>query len=127
MGSWRRKGLNTKSEDCFFSSRIRHTRYWRDWSSDVCSSDLGWFPKQRVSLPDAIKAYTLGAAFAGHFEKTQGSFEPGKVADLIILSQDLFKIEPTDIAKADVLLTMVGGKVVYQSPAWNSAPATGAK
>src|SRR5947209_906815 len=40
MGSWRRKGLNTKSEDCFFSSRIRHTRYWRDWSSDVCSSDL---------------------------------------------------------------------------------------
>jgi len=87
----------------------------------------GWFPKQRVSLPDAIKAYTLGAAFAGHFEKTEGSLEPGKVADLIILSQDLFKIEPTDIAKADVLLTMVGGKVVYQSPAWNSAPATGAK
>src|SRR5947209_15399295 len=40
MGSWRRKGLNTKSEDCFFASRIRHTRYWRDWSSDVCSSDL---------------------------------------------------------------------------------------
>jgi predicted amidohydrolase YtcJ len=81
----------------------------------------GWFPKQRVSLPDAIKAYTLGAAFAGHLEKTEGSLEPGKVADLIILSQDLFKIEPTDIVKTEVMLTMVGGKVVYQSPNWTSA------
>lgn len=81
----------------------------------------GWFPKQRISLPDAIKAYTLGAAFAGHFEKTEGSLEPGKVADLLILSQDLFKIEPTEIVKTDVMLTMVGGKIVYQSPTWSNA------
>lgn len=80
----------------------------------------GWYPKQRISLPDAIKAYTLGAAFAGHFEKTEGSLEAGKVADLIILSQDLFKIEPTDVVKTEVMLTMVGGKVVYQSPAWTN-------
>lgn len=81
----------------------------------------GWFPKQRIALPDAIKAYTLGAAFAGHFEKTEGSLEAGKVADLIILSQDLFKIEPTDIVKTEVMLTMVGGTIVYQSPTWVSA------
>jgi predicted amidohydrolase YtcJ len=83
----------------------------------------GWLSKERISLDDAIKGYTLGAAFAGHREKTEGSLEPGKVADLIVLSQDLFKIEPSGIAKTEVLLTMVGGKVVYQSSAW---PATSA-
>ena len=88
----------------------------------------GWIPKERISLADAIKGYTLGAAFAGHREKTEGSLEPGKLADLIVLSQDLFKIEPTDIGKTEVLLTMVGGKVVYQSPKWPAtSAATGAK
>lgn len=81
----------------------------------------GFIPKERVSLGDAIRGYTLGAAIAGHREKNEGSLEPGKVADLIIVSQDLFKIEPTDIAKTQVLLTMVGGKVVYESPEWKSA------
>ena len=88
----------------------------------------GWIPKERISLADAIKGYTLGAAFAGHREKTEGSLEPGKLADLIVLSQDLFKIEPTDIGKTEVLLTMVGGKVVYQAPRWTAtSAATGAK
>ncbi len=80
----------------------------------------GFVPHERISLESAIKGYTLGAAFAGRREKTEGSIEPGKVADLIVLSQDLFKIEPNQIAKTEVLLTMVGGKVVYQSPTWES-------
>jgi hypothetical protein len=80
----------------------------------------GFVPKERISLEDAIKAYTLGAAFAGHREKTEGSLEPGKLADLIVIQQDLFKIEPSEIAKTEVLLTMVGGKVVYQSSHWTS-------
>lgn len=83
----------------------------------------GFVPKERISLQDTIKAYTLGAAFAGRREKSEGSLEPGKLADLIVLSQDLFKIEPSDIAKTEVLLTMVGGKVVYQAP---TRPATSA-
>jgi predicted amidohydrolase YtcJ len=83
----------------------------------------GWLPKERVSLDDAIEAYTLGAAFAGHREKTEGSLEPGKSADLIVLAQDLFKIEPTEIAKTAVLLTMVAGKVVYESPAGSATSA----
>src|SRR2546427_8500792 len=88
----------------------------------------GWIPKERISLADAIKGYTLGAAFAGNREKTEGSLEPGKLADLIVLSQDLFKIEPTDIGKTEVLLTMVGGKVVYHAPRWTeTSAATGAK
>ena len=80
----------------------------------------GWQPQERLSLADTIKAYTLGAAVAGRREKTEGSLESGKLADLIVLSQDLFKVESSEIAKTDVMLTMVGGKVVYQSPAWAS-------
>jgi predicted amidohydrolase YtcJ len=76
----------------------------------------GFVPHERISLEDTIKAYTLGAAFGGRREKTEGSLEPGKLADLIVLSQDLFKVEPGEIAKTEVLLTMVGGKVVYESP-----------
>ena len=87
----------------------------------------GWIPKERIPLADAIRAYTLGAAFAGHREKTEGSLEPGKLADLIVLSQDLFQIEPTEIGKTEVLLTMVGGKVVHQSATWPAASKTDAK
>ena len=81
----------------------------------------GFVPHERISLEDAIKAYTLSAAFAGHREKTEGSIEPGKLADLIVLGQDLFKIEPNQIAGTEVLLTIVGGKIVYQAPKWPAA------
>jgi predicted amidohydrolase YtcJ len=83
----------------------------------------GFVPQERISLEDAIKAYTLSAAFAGHREKTEGSIEPGKLADLIVLGQDLFKIDPKLIAGTEVLLTMVGGKIVYQAPAWPASAA----
>jgi predicted amidohydrolase YtcJ len=75
----------------------------------------GWIPQMRIGLKEAIEGYTLGAAFAGHLEKTEGSLEPGKLADLIIVSQDLFHIEPNKIGQTEVLLTIVGGKVVYES------------
>ncbi len=81
----------------------------------------GFVPTERISLEDTIKAYTLGAAFAGRREKTEGSLEPGKLADLIVIDRDLFKIEPSEIAKTQVLLTVVGGRVVYQSPEWTSS------
>jgi predicted amidohydrolase YtcJ len=71
-----------------------------------------------LSLEAAIRGYTLGAAFAGRREKTEGSLEPGKLADFILLDRDLFKIEPSEIGKTEVLITVVGGKIVYQSPNW---------
>jgi predicted amidohydrolase YtcJ len=80
----------------------------------------GFVPKERISLEEAIRGYTLGAAIAGHREQAEGSLEPGKLADLIILSQDLFKTDPSKVAQTEVLLTMVGGKVVYQSQEWNA-------
>jgi predicted amidohydrolase YtcJ len=75
----------------------------------------GWIPWERLSIEDAIKGYTINAAYAGHREKSEGSLEPGKIADLIVVSQDLFKVDPARIRDTEVLLTMVGGKVVYRS------------
>jgi len=91
------------------------TRQTRDGKPDA-----GFVPEQRLSLEDAIKGYTLGAAVAGRREQTEGSLEAGKLADLIILSEDLFKMKPVDISKEEVLATLVGGKVVYESPKWKS-------
>ncbi len=84
----------------------------------------GFLPQQRLSLEDTIHAYTLGAAIAGRNEAAEGSLETGKLADLIVISQDLFQIEPTQISKTEVLLTMVDGKVVYESPNWMTAAST---
>ena len=75
----------------------------------------GWIPGERVSLEQAIAGYTLSAAFSAHREASEGSLEAGKLADLIVLDQDLFKIAPSAIHQTKVLLTVVGGKVVYQS------------
>ncbi|HSU87787.1 MAG TPA: amidohydrolase family protein, partial [Terriglobia bacterium] len=75
----------------------------------------GFVPSQRLSVAEAIRGYTLGAAFAGFREETEGSLEPGKLADLIILSQNLFQIDPHTIDKTKVLTTVVGGRVVFQS------------
>jgi predicted amidohydrolase YtcJ len=74
----------------------------------------GWIPSERIGLADAIKGYTLNAAFAGHRENTEGSLEPGKVADLIIISQNVFEVDPHRLVDTKVTLTMVGGRVVYE-------------
>lgn len=87
--------------------------------------EYGFVPQQRLSLEDTLRAYTLGAAFAGHREKTEGSIESAKLADMIVLDRNLFSIEPTEIGKTEVLLTMVGGKVVYESPNWKTPSASG--
>ncbi|HKF25424.1 MAG TPA: amidohydrolase family protein, partial [Candidatus Acidoferrum sp.] len=75
----------------------------------------GFVPSERLSLADAIRGYTLEAAYAGFREKTEGSIEPGKLADLIVLSQNLFEIAPSAIHQTKVLTTIVGGRVVFQA------------
>lgn len=77
--------------------------------------ESGFLPEQRLSVAEAIEAYTLGAAFAGRREKIEGSIEPGKLADLIVVSQNVFEIDPHKIGETQVVLTMVGGRVVYQA------------
>ena len=77
----------------------------------------GFVPSQRLTVAQAVEGYTLGAAFAGRREKTEGSLEKGKLADLIIVSQNIFEIDPHKLSETKVRTTIVGGKVVYQSDA----------
>jgi predicted amidohydrolase YtcJ len=76
----------------------------------------GWRPEQRVSIEQAVHAYTVGAAFAAGREASLGSIEPGKHADLTILHQDIFAIEPHEIRDVKVRATMVGGAFAYGEP-----------
>ena len=87
----------------------------------------GWHPNERLTLEQAIHGYTMGGAFAARREKTEGSIEVGKLADVIIISQDLFKIAPNQIGNTKVMMTLVGGKVVYQDSAWGGEQPAGAK
>jgi hypothetical protein len=75
----------------------------------------GWFPEQKLTLKEAIEAYTLGSAYAEFGEKTKGSLTPGKLADVVILDADLFSIAPEKIKDATVRYTVVGGKIVYEA------------
>lgn len=75
----------------------------------------GWNPKECITLAQSVEGYTLGAAYAGRREKTEGSLDVGKLADLIIVSQDLFHTDPHSVGKTEVLVTVVDGNVVYES------------
>jgi hypothetical protein len=73
----------------------------------------GWYPEERLSVDEAIHAYTLGAAYAAGEEADKGSIACGKLADLVVLSEDITAIPPEEIPGAKAVLTLVGGKVVY--------------
>jgi predicted amidohydrolase YtcJ len=75
----------------------------------------GWVPEQKITVEQALIAYTRDAAFASFDEKIKGTLESGKLADFVVFSQDLFKTEPTKIKDVKVLQTYVGGKKVFDS------------
>jgi predicted amidohydrolase YtcJ len=72
----------------------------------------GWVPEQKISVEEALRAYTSSCAYAEFAENDKGTLEAGKLADLVVLSQDLFKINPHDIEKTTVIYTIVGGRMV---------------
>ena len=75
----------------------------------------GWFPNERITIEEAIKAYTYGTAYANFEEKTKGSISVGKVADVTVLSKNLLKVEPKEFLTTNVIYTIVDGKIVYAS------------
>jgi len=74
----------------------------------------GWHPELAVSLENALRHYTIDGAYASFEEAEKGSIAVGKRADLVVLSEDLFKAPPEAILKTKVLLTVMDGKVVYR-------------
>jgi predicted amidohydrolase YtcJ len=75
----------------------------------------GWFPEQKLTVAEAVEAYTMGSAYAEFQEHEKGSITPAKLADMVLLSDDIFSIDPAKIRDVTVLKTIVGGKVVWDS------------
>lgn len=83
--------------------------------SDGSPGPEGWIPGQRLTVAEAVRAYTLGAARASGEGQLKGSLVPGKLADLVVLSHDIFEIDPIEILETRVETTILGGRVVYEN------------
>lgn len=77
-------------------------------------SGEGWHPEQALSREQALKMFTIWAAYAAFEEKLKGSIEPGKLADLTVLSADIMKIPEPEILRTHCVMTVIGGEVAYQ-------------
>src|SRR5580658_482766 len=77
----------------------------------------GWFPEQKLTIKEAIEAYTMGSAYAEFQESEKGSITPGKLADMVLLSDDVLSIDPVKIRDVKVFKTWVGGKLTYDNGA----------
>ena len=78
------------------------------------SNPEGWFPEERITMAEALRAYTYGAAYAMHAEDRIGTLACGKQADICVLDRNLFTCEPAEVLEATAALTMIAGKVVYE-------------
>jgi predicted amidohydrolase YtcJ len=74
----------------------------------------GWVPSQKIRVEEALRAYTVDAAYAGFDESNRGSLERGKLADLVLIDRDLTRIAPETIRDAKVVMTIVGGRIVHE-------------
>lgn len=73
----------------------------------------GWVPEQKIAVEEAVRAYTASCAYAEFAERDKGILEAGKLADVVVLSRDIFRMNPDDIPKTSVAYTIVGGRIVY--------------
>lgn len=96
--------------------RIEHAQVVRDADKKRFQPAGGWFPEERITMAEAIEYYTLGSAYAEFAEARKGTLAEGKLADLVILSRDLFTITPREILDTKPVLTMVGGRIMYERP-----------
>lgn len=75
----------------------------------------GWIPEQKISVVEAVKGFTWGSAYGEFQEGVKGTIEVGKLADFVLLSDDIFLIDPVNIRNVKVLMTIVNGSVVYEA------------
>ena len=86
----------------------------------VTSKDLkgeprgGWMPEQRLTVEEAIYGFTMGGAYASFEEDIKGSIEEGKLADMVVLSKDIFEIPMDEIKDVEVEMTVFNGEIVYK-------------
>jgi predicted amidohydrolase YtcJ len=77
----------------------------------------GWVPSQKISVEEALRAYTIDAAYAAFDESRLGTIEPGKLADFVVLERNLFDIPSEELNTVPIATTIVGGRVVYRKSA----------
>ncbi len=77
----------------------------------------GWIPDQKITVEEAVRAYTIGSAYAEFQDQIKGTLTPGKLADLVMLDRDIFKAAPAEIEKAKVVLTVMDGRIVFDATA----------
>ena len=82
----------------------------------------GWFPEEKITVEEALRAYTSSAAYAAFEEGEKGTLSPGKLADFVVLSADLFEVKPEEIETIEVDRTVVGGKAVYSKESMDLGP-----
>jgi predicted amidohydrolase YtcJ len=85
----------------------------------------GWIPEQKITVARAVHAYTVGAAYAQFEDKQKGSLEPGRLADIAVLSRDIFHIDPVQIENTRVDMTIFDGQVIYDQSANPSSKSLG--
>ncbi len=93
---------------------------------DAVGTDSAFFPAQRLTRMQALKTYTVNGAYVAFQEKEKGSLEPGKYADITVLSRNIMTVSPDSILGTKVLYTIVGGKVVYRNEAAGAEAAVSA-
>jgi len=76
----------------------------------------GWQPQEKLRAKDCFRAYTAGSAYAEFEEQRKGTIAPGMLADIVVYPKDLNEISPREIMKTPVVMTIVGGRIVYQQP-----------
>ena len=74
----------------------------------------GWYPEQKITVKEAIECYTVNNAYAAFEENEKGSITVGKLADFVLLSDDILSIDPTAIERTQVVMTVLGGKIIYE-------------
>ena len=82
----------------------------------------GWHPEERLTMTQAIEFYTLGSAYAEFAEARKGSITEGKLADFVVLSRDLFSVPPREVLETRPVVTVVGGRIVYEAASGATSP-----
>ena len=105
-----KKGIPRNAEDVARSFELS-----ADGIKDSSVFNNGWYADQKMTREEALRAFTIWGAYAEFAEKEKGSIEKGKLADLVILSNDIMKIAPIEILSTMVVATIVGGKIEYSA------------
>jgi predicted amidohydrolase YtcJ len=133
---WAEKRIGSRVSDAYrFQSLVQagvRTAFGTDWPVEPLNPMLGlyaavtrefpdggprggWHPGEKISLEKAIELYTIGSAYAEFQENAKGTIAVGKLADLVVLDRDLFQISRKEILQAKVVMTILGGRIVYQN------------